>query len=53
MQALLDKGLAALEISARAEQRAQWLAYVQLLAKWNQAYNLTAVREPREMVSRH
>ncbi|MEZ5539031.1 MAG: 16S rRNA (guanine(527)-N(7))-methyltransferase RsmG [Pseudomonadales bacterium] len=53
MQALLDKGLAALEISASAEQRAQWLAYVQLLAKWNQAYNLTAVREPREMVSRH
>ena len=53
MQALLDKGLAALEISASAEQRAQWLAYVQLLAKWNQAYNLTAVRDPREMVSRH
>ena len=53
MQALLAKGLAALEINASAEQRAQWLAYVQLLAKWNQAYNLTAVREPREMVSRH
>lgn len=53
MQALLDKGLATLEINASAEQRAQWLAYVQLLAKWNQAYNLTAVREPREMVSRH
>ena len=53
MQALLDKGLATLEINASAEQRAQLLAYVQLLAKWNQAYNLTAVREPREMVSRH
>ncbi|MBK8103977.1 MAG: class I SAM-dependent methyltransferase [Cellvibrionales bacterium] len=53
MQALLDKGLATLEINASAEQRAQWLAYVQLLAKWNQAYNPTAGREPREMVSRH
>ena len=53
MQALLDKGLATLEIAATPQQRAQWLAYVQLLAKWNKAYNLTAVRDPREMVSRH
>lgn len=27
--------------------------YVQLLYKWNKAYNLTAVRDPVEMVSRH
>lgn len=27
--------------------------YVELLAKWNKAYNLTAVRDPLEMVSRH
>jgi len=30
-----------------------WLAYLELLAKWNQAYNLTAVREPGEMLTRH
>ncbi len=24
-----------------------------MLAKWNQAYNLTAVRDPQEMVTRH
>lgn len=27
--------------------------YVMLLAKWNQAYNLTSVRDPQEMVTRH
>lgn len=27
--------------------------YVQLLAKWNKAYNLTAVRSPEEMIHRH
>lgn len=29
------------------------LAYVGLLAKWNRVYNLTAVRDPAEMVTRH
>jgi 16S rRNA (guanine527-N7)-methyltransferase len=29
------------------------LAYVDLLARWNRSYNLTAVRDPAEMVTRH
>lgn len=53
MKSLLDNGLAALGIEATDQQHERWLAYVALLAKWNKAYNLTAVRDPREMVSRH
>ncbi|QQE88808.1 16S rRNA (guanine(527)-N(7))-methyltransferase RsmG [Azotobacter chroococcum] len=39
------------ELSDR--QQEQLLAYLALLIKWNKAYNLTAVRDPDEMVSRH
>lgn len=29
------------------------MAYVALLVKWNRAYNLTAVRDPAEMIEKH
>jgi 16S rRNA (guanine527-N7)-methyltransferase len=29
------------------------LAYVELLIKWNAAYNLTAIRDPKEMMTKH
>jgi len=28
-------------------------AYLELLAKWNRTYNLTAIREPEKMVTHH
>jgi 16S rRNA (guanine527-N7)-methyltransferase len=35
------------------DARAKLAAYVALLAKWNQTYNLTAIREPARMVTHH
>ena len=36
-----------------AADRQRLLAFVRLLAKWNAAYNLTAVRDPEDMITRH
>jgi 16S rRNA (guanine527-N7)-methyltransferase len=53
LRAELEAGLAALGVDASVDQRGQLLAYLDLLVRWNRAYNLTAVREPREMIPRH
>lgn len=37
----------------RPEQARQLLSYLQLIAKWNASYNLTAIRDPLEMIPRH
>ncbi|MEE5065404.1 16S rRNA (guanine(527)-N(7))-methyltransferase RsmG [Pseudomonas alliivorans] len=49
----LSTGARALGIELTPVQHEQLLAYLALLIKWNKAYNLTAVRNPDEMVSRH
>jgi len=49
---LID-GARELGVELSARQQEQLLAYLALLIKWNKAYNLTAVRNPDEMVSRH
>lgn len=49
----LRRGAAELGVALSARQEEQLLAYLALLIKWNKAYNLTAVRDPDEMVSRH
>ncbi len=47
----LERGLEALGL-ARGHA-APLLEYVALLLRWNRAYNLTAIRDPQEMVPRH
>lgn len=52
MQPALEQGMAAMG-QADPALAARLLDYLALLAQWNQAYNLTAVRDPQEMVGRH
>ncbi len=52
-RAALERGLNEMALTLPADAVGQLLAYVGLLAKWNRTYNLTAIRDPLEMVSRH
>jgi len=49
----LAPGLKALGASLPEGGEAKLLRYVEFLERWNQAYNLTAVRDPAEMVAKH
>ena len=49
----LEAGLAALRLSLLPSQTQALLDYLALLQKWNQVYNLTALREPERMLSHH
>lgn len=49
----LEQGLREMKIDYSSTQLGQWLQFLALLSKWNRVYNLSAVRDSREMVSRH
>lgn len=51
--ALLAAGVAEMGLDVSAEAQHKLLAYMALLQKWNKVYNLTAVRDPQEMVTLH
>ena len=50
---VLDSGLADMGLALTAVRRSRLLAYLRLLHRWNRVYNLSAVRDPAEMVGRH
>lgn len=50
---VLEEGARALGLALTDVQRDQLLQYLALLQKWNQVYNLTAVRNPAEMLTHH
>ena len=52
-EATLRAGLAELELELSALQISQLLDYRRLIAKWTKVYNLTAVRDPAEMMTHH
>src|SRR5210317_473739 len=49
----LEAGLSRLNQTASEQQVEQLLAYLALLQKWNKAYNLTAIRDPKQMLIKH
>ena len=49
----LAGGLRELDLALNDDQVTALLTYRDLLVKWNRAFNLTAVRDPGEMIARH
>lgn len=49
----LGVGLAAMGLEVSAEKQEKLIAYLLLIHKWNMVHNLTAVRDPLEMVTLH
>jgi 16S rRNA (guanine527-N7)-methyltransferase len=53
LAALLNEGAGELGVALSDEQKQKLLDYVALLSKWNAVYNLTAIRDPRQMLIQH
>lgn len=53
LRSALERGADALELPLGADTSARLIAYLLELVRWNRAFNLTAVRDPRDMVTRH
>ena len=49
----LERALVQLELALSTVQQKKLIAYIELINRWNRAYNLTAVRDPMEMITRH
>ena len=50
---LLAAGIVEMGLNISQEAQQKLLSYLSLLQKWNKVYNLTAVRDPLEMVTLH
>jgi len=53
LEAKLRAGLAALDLTLSDAHIDSLLAYQALIEKWNKVYNLTAVRDPADMLTHH
>ncbi|MGF6511048.1 16S rRNA (guanine(527)-N(7))-methyltransferase RsmG [Paraburkholderia sp. 32] len=53
LASLLADGVRELGLELSDAQQRKLLDYVALLAKWNNVYNLTAIRDPRQMLIQH
>ena len=53
LESPLRQGLVALSLELTDVQVRQLLEYLDLIQKWTKVYNLTAVRDPKEMLTHH
>jgi len=49
----LEHGLKQMGLHYSVEVQQKLVHYIQLIARWNKAFNLTAIRDVEEMVSKH
>lgn len=49
----LAAGLNTMDVVMPALQQQRLMSYVELIIKWNRAYNLTSVRDPEDILIRH
>ena len=49
----LNQGIAELGLEIPAAAQQDMLRYLELLQKWNKVYNLTAIRDPQQMLTHH
>ncbi|MBD3669592.1 MAG: 16S rRNA (guanine(527)-N(7))-methyltransferase RsmG [Gammaproteobacteria bacterium] len=49
----LNHGLSVMDLDIEQTAANRMLDYLDILAKWNRVYNLTAVRKPEQMLTRH
>ena len=53
LEAELKEGASQMGVSLDQQACSQLLAYLDLLQKWNKVYNLSAIRDPQEMLIKH
>lgn len=53
LSSILVDGIDALGLTMTSVQIEQMIDYLALLFKWNSVYNLTSIREPKDMVRQH
>ena len=52
-EAVLDAGLRTLAITPDPESRQRLLAFASMVERWNRTFNLTAIRDPRRIMTHH
>lgn len=53
LETLLSIGLEQMDLTLSVETQTKLLEFISLLEKWNRIYNLTAVRDPQQMLTHH